>query len=263
MVDSHCHLADETFAVDLDDVVSRARGAGVGEALCILSADEPEEVARAQIVRRAWPETRFAAAVHPHRAGAYQGRVLESAAATRGAALQIDVVALGEMGLDYHYDFAPRDVQREVFSAQVGLALELQLPVVIHTREASEDTFEILRIGGSGRLRGVMHCFTGTLDEARRALDLGFHISLSGIVTFPKSEALRDVARFVPAERLLLETDSPFLAPIPHRGKRNEPAWVMETLRAVATARGVEAGALATQVLSNFHALFGQAAHAS
>ena len=159
------------------------------------------------------------------------------------------------MGLDYHYDFAPRDVQREVFTAQAALAIELNLPVIIHTREAADDTFDILK--AHDRITGVMHCFTGTLDEARRALDLGFYISLSGIATFPKSEALREVARLVPADRLLVETDAPFLAPIPHRGKRNEPAWVMETLRAVAATRGADADACAAQIIRNFRTLFG------
>jgi len=164
------------------------------------------------------------------------------------------------MGLDYHYDFAPRDVQCAVFSAQAALASELNLPVIIHTREAADDTFGILKAQGHGRARGVMHCFTGTLDEARQALDLGFYISLSGIATFPKSEALREVARFVPDDRLLVETDAPFLAPIPHRGKRNEPAWVMETLRAVAATRGVDADSCAEQIVHNFRTLFGEAA---
>ena len=161
------------------------------------------------------------------------------------------------MGLDYHYDFAPREVQRCVFSAQAELATELNLPVIIHTREAADDTFDILE--AHDQLTGVMHCFTGTLDEARRALDLGFYISISGIATFPKSGALREVARFVPDDRLLVETDAPFLAPIPHRGKRNEPAWVMETLRAVAATRGVDADVCAAQIIQNFKVLFGEA----
>jgi TatD DNase family protein len=261
-IDSHCHLADEVFEQDLIDVVARARQAGVGTALCILSADEPEEVARAGSVRAAWPTISFAAAVHPHRAGAFAGRPQEAAAATRGAAAEASAVALGEMGLDYHYDFAPRDVQRDVFAAQTALARELSLPVIIHTREAAEDTLDVLRSGGAGPVRGVMHCFTGTVDEARRALDLGLHISLSGIVTFPKSESLRDVARFVPADRLLVETDAPFLAPVPYRGRRNEPAWVVETLRSIAATRRDDAGALADQIASNFNELFGPRAAA-
>jgi TatD DNase family protein len=203
---------------------------------------------------------RFAAAVHPHRAGSFQGRPADAAKATRTAADRCQAIALGEMGLDYHYDFAPRDVQCAVFAAQAELATELGLPVIIHTREAADDTFEILKWQGLGRVKAVMHCFTGTLDEARRALELGFYISLSGIATFPKSEALREVARFVPDDRLLVETDAPFLAPIPHRGKRNEPAWVMETLRAVAATRGVDADACAAQIVLNFKTLFGEAA---
>jgi TatD DNase family protein len=161
------------------------------------------------------------------------------------------------MGLDYHYDFAPRDVQREVFEAQTSLAVELGLAVVIHTREAAEDTFAVLRGYGPGRIAGVMHCFTGTLAEARESLDLGFYVSISGIATFPRSAELREVAAFVPADRLLLETDAPFLAPIPHRGKRNEPAWVAETYRRIAEVRNVNAGTLAEQVTENFHRLFG------
>lgn len=260
IIDSHCHLADAAFAADLAEVVSRATSAGVSAALCILSADEPEEVAHARVVRDAWPAVRFAAAVHPHRAGTFGGRIHEAVAATRSAASASSAVALGEMGLDYHYDFAPRDVQQSVFGAQVELAVELDLPVVIHTREAASDTFQILRKAGQGRARGVMHCFTGTLDEARESLDLGFHVSMSGIVTFPRSEALREVARFVPADRLLVETDAPFLAPIPHRGKRNEPAWVTETLRSLAATRGVPVEELSRQVVANFHTLFGQPA---
>ena len=230
----------------------------MSEAICILSADEPDEVARAEVVRQAWPRVTFAAAVHPHRAGAYQGRPADAVRATREASARCHAVALGEMGLDYHYDFAPHDVQRAVFAAQAELAVELNLPVIIHTREAADDTFAILR--GQGGVTGVMHCFTGTLDEARRALELGFYISLSGIATFPKSEALREVARFVPGDRLLVETDAPFLAPIPHRGKRNEPAWVMETLRAVAATRSADADACAAQIVLNFRTLFGEAA---
>ena len=257
MIDSHCHLADTVFAGDLAEVASRARASGVAEALCILSADEPDQVGRAGIVREAWSGVRFAAAVHPHRAGAFAGRVADAVAATRQAAAASSAAALGEMGLDYHYDLAPRDVQRQVFDAQAGLAVELGLPVVIHTREAADDTLSILRQHGAGRVTGVMHCFTGTLDEARRSLDLGFYVSISGIATFPRSSELREVARFVPADRLLVETDAPFLAPIPHRGKRNEPAWVVETLRVVAETRGDETAALGLQIITNFHELFG------
>lgn len=255
MIDSHCHLADEKFAADLDAVVARAQAAGVQSALCILSADEPEEVARAPIVRAAWPAIRFAAAVHPHRAGTYAGGIEEAARVTRAAADAVDAAAIGEIGLDYHYDFAPRDVQRAVFAAQIGVALDTARPVVIHTREATADTMAVLAEAGRGRVRGVMHCFSGTPDDARRALDIGFYISLAGILTFPRAGSLRNVAGFVPEDRLLVETDAPFLAPVPHRGKRNEPAWVAETLNVLAGLRGRTPEEMAATIRANFHAL--------
>jgi TatD DNase family protein len=161
-------------------------------------------------------------------------------------------VAIGEIGLDYHYDHAPRDVQREVFAAQVALAIETDRPVIIHTREATPDTIAVLRDAGQGRARGVIHCFSGSIDEARQALDLGFFISLAGILTFPKADALRDVGRFVPSDRLLIETDAPFLAPVPYRGKRNEPAWVAKTLDLLASVRGLPADSLERDLGSNF-----------
>lgn len=252
MIDSHCHLADEVFVSDLHEVVARAKAAGVSRALCILSADEPEEIDRAADVLTAWPSVSFASAVHPHRSGAYATRIDEAVRATRAAAEKSNAAAIGEIGLDYHYDFSPRDVQREVFAAQVELALELERPVVIHTRTATEDTMAVLREAGRGRVRGVMHCFSGTVDEARQALDIGFLISLSGILTFPKASALREVARFIPVELLLVETDAPFLAPVPHRGNRNEPAYVAQTLSALAAARNEPIGRLDAQVTENF-----------
>ena len=258
MIDSHCHLADEAFVPDLADVVARAQAAGVSAAMCILSADEADEVTRAADVRRAWPAALFAAAVHPHRAGAYGGRAADAAAATRSAVQAADAVAVGEIGLDYHYDFSPRDVQRDVFAAQIALAVELDKPVVIHTREATDDTLAVLRDAGGGRVRAVMHCFSGSIDEARRALEMGFYISLAGILTFPKAGALRDVAAFVPEDRLLVETDAPFLAPVPHRGKRNEPAWVAETLKQLATLRSKASIEIDARVTANFNAFVGR-----
>ena len=257
MIDSHCHLADEKFQGDLTAVVGRATEAGLTAALCILSADEPNEVDRASVVRQAWPAVHFSVGVHPHRAAPYEGRPGDAAAATKQALERTVAVAVGEIGLDYHYDFAPKDVQRAVFGAQVDLAVSLNRPVVIHTRLATPDTMAVLAEAGRGLARGVMHCFTGTMDEARLALDAGFFISLSGIVTFPRSAELREVARFVPADRILVETDAPFLAPVPHRGRRNEPAWVTLTAKAVADLRNVPVGELDSQVSANFEALFG------
>ena len=259
MVDSHCHLADDAFVGDLDAVVARAEAAGLTTALCILAANEPAELAQASRVKAAWPAVRFAAAIHPHAAGAYAGRLDEATTIVRAALDAVDAVALGEIGLDYHYDYAPRDVQQAVFAAQVGLAVDLGRPVVIHMREATEDTFAVLREAGRGQVRGVMHCFSHGETELRLALDLGFFVSLAGILTFPKSAALREVARLVPLDRVLVETDAPFLAPVPHRGTRNEPAWVLDTLRQLAAIHGVAPAALGAQVAANFTSLVGSA----
>jgi len=176
----------------------------------------------------------------------------------RRASVACSVLAVGEVGLDYHYDFAPRPVQRDLFEAQVALAVDLGRPIIVHTREASEDTFAILaRASG---VRGVMHCFSGTLDEARQSLDLGFYLSFSGILTFPKAGTLREVAAYAPEDRLLVETDAPFLAPVPYRGKRNEPAWVARTLETLAGTRQVGAAPLADRLARNFAELFGWSA---
>jgi TatD DNase family protein len=164
--------------------------------------------------------------------------------------------AIGEIGLDYHYDFSPRDVQQEVFRAQIAVARELQRPVVIHTREADADTIAILREDGGGEVRGVLHCFTGGDALARAGLDLGFYISLAGIITFPRAQDLRETVKQVPVDRLLAETDSPFLAPVPYRGKRNEPAHVAHVVAALASLHGMDAAELARRTTANFHSLF-------
>ena len=162
------------------------------------------------------------------------------------------VRAVGEIGLDYHYDLSPRDVQQVVFAEQVALARELDLPVIIHTREAEDDTFDILRSEGRGDVRGVFHCFTGDARMARRALDLGFLLSFAGILTFPKAVSIREAAAIVPDDRLLGETDSPFLAPVPHRGKRNEPALVRRVIDTLAVVRASTADAIDARITANF-----------
>jgi TatD DNase family protein len=164
--------------------------------------------------------------------------------------------AVGEIGLDYHYDFAPRDAQQRVFREQIRLARRLKRPIVIHTREAEDDTFRILGEERAQEIGGVFHCFTGDREMARKVLDIGFHLSLAGIVTFPKALELKEVARMVPLDRLLVETDSPFLAPIPHRGTRNEPARVARVAEAIAELRGVPTEAIATATGENFTRLF-------
>jgi TatD DNase family protein len=256
MIDSHCHLADEAFAGDLDGAIARALEAGLTSALCILAAGDQEEAGRAREVARRWPAVRFATGVHPHAAGTFAADPARSAEATEAHATAFAACGIGEIGLDYHYDFAPRDVQQRVFAAQLALSRKLDRPVIIHTREATDDTFAILK--ESGGVRGVFHCFTGDTAMARRALDMGFYISLAGIVTFPKAESLREAARLVPDDRLLVETDSPYLAPVPHRGKRNEPAYVARVVESLALTRGVESARLAEQTSTNFVALFGE-----
>jgi TatD DNase family protein len=255
MIDSHCHLADEAFEADLDATVARAKAAGLTGALVILAAGDEAEAARARKVRDAWDAVRFATGVHPHNSAAFAGRPADAAAATVAHATPFAACAVGEIGLDYHYDFAPREVQREVFAAQLVIAKQLGRPVVIHTREATDDTFEILaRAAG---VRGVFHCFTGDAAMARRALDIGFHVSFSGIVTFPKAESIREAARLVPDDRLLVETDSPYLAPAPFRGKRNEPAHVARVVEALAAVRGATPAQVAERTGLNFDRLFG------
>lgn len=259
MIDSHCHLAGEEFAGDLEAVVARAAEAGVVEALCILAAEDAAEVERAALVRTAWPAMRFATGVHPHNAARYLADVGGGVDAVRRVIVATGACAVGEIGLDYHYDYSPRDVQQQLFRAQIRLARELNLPIIIHTREATEDTFDSLTAEGGSAIRGVFHCFTGDGPMARRALDLGFYISFAGILTFPRATDLREIARTVPADRLLSETDAPYLAPVPHRGKRNEPAFVPRVVETLATLQGVEVTAMAAQIHANFRQLFGLA----
>ncbi len=257
-VDSHCHLADEAFAADLADVVARAREARVAQALCILAAGDDGEAARGRRVAEIWPEVLFAVGVHPHVGKAWDGRTADALAAVERAARAGGAIrAIGEIGLDYHYDITPRALQRELFARQVALARDLALPVVIHTREADPDTFDILRAEGRGDVRGVFHCFTGAADRARAALDLGFWMSVAGIVTFPRAADIRAAVAIAPSDRLLIETDSPYLAPVPHRGTRNEPAFVGRVAEVVAEARGTTCEAIAEQTTAAFHALFG------
>ena len=256
MIDSHCHLAGDEFDRDLPAVVDRARDAGVTGALVILAAGDRAEAERADRVRVLWPAVRFSVGIHPHQAGGH-ARDLDSAMSTVGTDISThQAAAVGEIGLDYHYDFSPREVQQEVFRLQVHLARDRQLPIVIHTREASEDTFRILR-DTAGGIRTVLHCFTGGVDMATTALDSGAWLSFAGIVTFPRAMELREVVRMVPSDRFLVETDSPYLAPVPHRGKRNEPGFVARVVETIAEIRGERAERVAEQTTENFRMVFG------
>ena len=257
MIDSHCHIAGEEFAADLEAVVGRATAAGLTGALVILAAEDAAEVSRMALVQAAWPQAVCAVGVHPQSAGQFAG---DPGASARAVAAVLDsqprARAVGEIGLDYHYDHAPRDVQREVFREQIRLARQRRLPLVIHTREAEEDTFTILQEEHAEEVGGVFHCFTGDRAMARRAVAFGFHVSLSGIATFPKAPELREVARMLPADRLLIETDSPFLSPVPHRGSRNEPARVVHVAEVIARERGEELAQVVSITTANFQRLF-------
>ena len=257
MIDSHCHLADDAFSKDLNSVIDRAREAGLTSALCILDPTNEHEGDQFRLVSKIWPEVCCAVGVHPHHANRFQDRLEDLASSVTSAInKRKETRALGEIGLDYHYDFSPREVQREVFRRQLCLARDRDLPVVIHTREADIDTVSILREEGRGSLRGVIHCFTGDRTLARQALDLGFYVSFSGIVTFRRAEEIREAAKLVPSSRLLVETDAPYLAPIPHRGKRNEPAWVSQVVVALSETRQESVSSVVEATSTSFLELF-------
>jgi TatD DNase family protein len=255
VIDSHCHIDMPQFDADRDAVVTRAREAGVTSMLIVGGVDEEGGHRRALKVagELGLPAS---AGIHPHEARLATEQAYDE---LRGLARDGRIVALGELGLDFHYDYSPRDVQRDVFRRQIRLAREVGLPVIVHTREADGETADILEEEGAEETGGVIHCFTGGEDLARRALALGFFISFSGIVAFPRAEVIQEVARTVPEERLLVETDSPFLAPPPHRGKRNEPAFVLDVARAVARLRGAPLEQVGRAAEANFRRLFARA----
>jgi TatD DNase family protein len=245
-IDSHAHLADPAFDSERDAVIERARLAGALAVVCIGESIAAAE--RSAALAAAHPGFLFATAgVHPHDASSFDPQSdLDAirALTARGA------VAIGECGLDYHYDHSPRELQRRAFAAQLALGRELDRPIVVHTRDAEEDTSAMVAEAGAAGVRGVLHCYTGSHLLAEIALDVGWYVSFSGIVSFKKwdDDAL---IRLVPDDRLLVESDSPYLAPVPHRGKRNEPAWVSFTVARVAAARGVDFAVLGAQTARN------------
>jgi TatD DNase family protein len=256
-VDSHAHIDGEEFDADRGEVVARAREAGVRAILNVGTGDpHGGGFERAVALAEEFEGVYAAAGVHPHDARLYDAAAERRLSEVLGSSER--VVALGEIGLDFHYDNSPRDAQREVFARQLRLAMKLGLPVIIHSREADEETVEILRTEYAGAPRaGVMHCFGGRMKMADDVLALGFFVSFAGNVTFKKADALREVARAVPPERLLVETDCPYLSPVPFRGRRNEPAHVVETARFLAELRGVSAEELGRVTSENFSRLFG------
>lgn len=255
LIDSHCHLDFEDFAAEgIAAVVGRARAAGVSRMLtiCCEIAKFPKILAIAD----QFDFIHCSIGTHPHQSNEPEEVKFTTADIVARARQSAKIVALGETGLDYYYDFSPRDVQQQVFTRHIEAALETGLPLIIHTRDAEEDTMRLLRDVGQGKVRGVMHCFTGSQWLADQALDIGFYISLSGILTFKKSQDLRDIAKTVPMDRLLVETDSPYLAPMPYRGKRNEPSYVVETAKVLAEVKGVDDATIAHCTTENFYTLF-------
>ena len=251
LVDSHCHLDDDQFAADRDAAIERACAAGVERMVAIGTGGGPPDLEAGLRLARQYSFIYATVGVHPHDAAKATPETF-----ARLAALAREAVAIGEIGLDYHYDLSPRDVQRRVFVEQLTLAARSRKPIVIHTREAWDDTLALIREHGLP-FGGIMHCFTGGPTEARQALELGFYLSFGGIVTFPKADAVREAAALTPEDRLLIETDAPYLAPVPHRGKRNEPAFIVETVRRLAEARAVTPEHIAAVTTGNFERLFG------
>jgi TatD DNase family protein len=254
-IDSHSHIEGAEFDADREAVIQRALEAGVEIIVCVGDGEVAADSHAAAF--KVADEHSFiytTVGVHPHEARLLNDKLC---AQLVELAQHPKVIAWGEIGLDYHYDNSLRDVQREAFRRQLRMARERRLPAVIHTREAEADTLAILdQEWKDSGLRGIIHCFTGTRRFAEAAIELGFLISFSGVVTFKNAEDLRDTAKHLPPETILIETDSPFLAPTPHRGKRNEPAYVVETARCVAEARGIELDEFARVTSENFKRLF-------
>jgi TatD DNase family protein len=252
LVDSHCHLDFPDFAGKVDDVLARARAAGVG--VCVSIGTELARFPGVKAVAEAHDNVWCSVGVHPHES---EKELLDDAAALIAEAAHAKVVAIGETGLDYYYEHSPRKPQRANFRSHIAAARQTGLPVIVHTRDADDDTIGILRDEmEKGAFTGLIHCFTGTQRLADAALELGLYISVSGIATFKNSTALRDVIKTVPLDRLLVETDAPYLAPVPNRGKTNEPSFVVHTANLLAELKGVSPDHLATATTNNFFRLF-------
>jgi len=253
LIDSHCHLDSEQFDADREAVIERALAAGVEHMVAIGSGDGPPDLEAGIRLADRYAPLYATIGVHPHDASKATDDTYRRLAAL---AAHPKVVAIGETGLDYHYDHSPRNVQRDVFIEQMRIARDAGKPIVIHTREAWADTIALLtEHWASSNLGGIIHCFSEGPREAEQALAIGFHISFGGIVTFPKAIGVQEAARITPAERLLIETDAPYLAPIPNRGRRNEPAFVVETARKLAQLRGVTPEEIAQTTADNFRRL--------
>ena len=265
-IDSHAHLEGKRYDSDRDDVLARAKQSGIEAYLAIGNGEGPDtadcgiRLAEKYAGKPEYPEIWASVGIHPHEAALAND---EAYARLEQWARHPRVIAWGEIGLDYFYDHSPREVQKTVFVRQIELARAAKLPIIIHCRPSdnSENAWDdclklISETWVSTGLGGILHCFTGTVEHARRGLDLGFMISFAGNVTFPKAQNIRDAAKLVPLDRMLIETDSPYLAPLPHRGKRNEPAFVVETARHIGELRGLSTEKIGRQTAQNFYRFF-------
>lgn len=257
LIDSHCHLDYPDFAEEgVSQIIARAKERGVGKMMTI--STQIANFDKVLTVANLSPDVFCTVGTHPHHASE-EAEIALSIGQIVELTKNPKVVGIGECGLDYYYDFAKKPDQHQVFANHIEAGLQTDLPLVIHTRDAEEDTIKLLRDVGKGKSRGVIHCFTGTQWLADQSLDIGYYISFSGILTFKKSEELRQVAASVPLDRLLVETDSPYLAPMPYRGKRNEPSYVVHTAEVLAQVKGVSPREIAQITAENYYRLFNKA----
>jgi TatD DNase family protein len=257
LIDSHCHLDSDQFDADREQVIERALAAGVTNMVAIGTGNGPPDLEAGIRLADRYEFFYATVGVHPHDAGKANDVTFQALA---DLIQHPKVIAIGEIGLDYHYDFSPRETQQAVFIRQMQIAKK---PIVIHTREAWDDTIKLIREHWAPERGGIMHCFSGNPEQAQQALDLGFYLSFGGIVTFPKALEIQESARIAPIDRILVETDAPYLAPVPKRGKRNEPAFMVETVRKLAQLRGVSEQEIADATTKNFHRLLPSLLHSN
>ena len=253
LIDSHAHIQGSEYASEVEAVVQRAREAGVETIIVVGGAGELSSNQAAVALAESHRALYATVGMHPHDAKDVGEDEIEK---LKHLTAKAKVIAVGETGLDFYYNHSPREVQRKVFARFIQMARETNLPLVVHERDAFQDAAELLRSEGRGQLRGVIHCFTGDYQAARQYLDLGFYLSFTGIITFKNAQALRDVVRDVPLERMFMETDSPYLTPIPHRGKRNEPAYVRFVAETIAKVKGLTFEEVARVTSNNVRELF-------
>jgi len=253
LIDSHAHIQGKEYTGEAEAVIERARAAGVEKIITVGGAGDMSSNTEAVVLADSFPNVYATVGMHPHDAkdvGAHELQTLKELATSP------KVIAVGETGLDYYYSHSPHDVQRRVFGQFIHMARDTDLPIVVHERDAARDAAELLRAEGSAKLRGVIHCFTGDYEAACAYLDLGFYLSFTGIITFKNAEPLREVVRKVPLEKMFVETDSPYLTPVPHRGRRNEPAFVRFVAETIAKVKGVELAEVARVTSENVKKLF-------